>query len=82
MPKIDEELFAAARSCDTATLARLLDAHPDSLDVREPPYEWTLLHTAAGDPSTARSAALRCTSAASWLTITTRVPDSVNAPGA
>jgi ankyrin repeat protein len=47
MPNIDEELFAAAKNCDATTLARLLDAHPDSLHVREPPYEWTLLHAAA-----------------------------------
>src|ERR671920_364481 len=25
----------------------LLDAHPEKIDVREPPYEWTLLHAAA-----------------------------------
>ena len=47
MPNIDEELFAAAKKCDATTLARLLDAHPDSLYVREAPYEWTLLHAAA-----------------------------------
>ncbi len=37
--------------------------------------------TDPGSASTASSAALRCTSAASWLTIATRVPASTNGPG-
>jgi len=44
---IDGQLFEAARSGDTDALAALLDAHPDKLDVRDKPYEWTLLHAAA-----------------------------------
>ena len=44
---LDEQLFEAARAGDAATLTALLDAHPDKLRAREPPYEWTLLHAAA-----------------------------------
>jgi ankyrin repeat protein len=44
---VNGRLFDAARTGDVATLASLLDAHPGLLDVREPPYEWTLLHAAA-----------------------------------
>ena len=40
-------LFDAARQGDAAALASLLDRDPALLDVREPPYEWTLLHAAA-----------------------------------
>lgn len=44
---IDGRLFAAAGTGDVATLAALLDAHPDKLPVRNQPYEWSLLHAAA-----------------------------------
>ena len=38
-------------------------------------------HIAPGGARTARSAVLRCTSAASWLITTTVVPGSTNGPG-
>src|SRR5215212_5787622 len=44
---IDAQLFDAARDCEVEELTALLDAHPDKLEVRNSPYEWTLLHTAA-----------------------------------
>ena len=44
---VDERLFEAARSGDLATLTSLLDAHPEKIGVREPPYAMTLLHLAA-----------------------------------
>jgi len=44
---IDGQLFDAAKTGDMKTLAALLDKHPDKLYVRQAPYEWTLLHTAA-----------------------------------
>lgn len=44
---VDGQLFAAAENGDVATLAALLDAHPEKLTVRNQPYEWTLLHAAA-----------------------------------
>jgi ankyrin repeat protein len=44
---IDGQLFAAAEQGDTATLTALLDAHPEKLHARKPPYAWTLLHIAA-----------------------------------
>jgi ankyrin repeat protein len=44
---VDERLFEAARSGDVATLTTLLDAYPEKLGIREPPYEGTLLHLAA-----------------------------------
>jgi ankyrin repeat protein len=44
---IDGQLIEAARTGDVATLALLLDRHPDKLHVRVPPYEMTLLHVAA-----------------------------------
>ena len=44
---IEGQLFDAASSGDTARLAGLLDAHPDALNVRNEPYEWSLLHVAA-----------------------------------
>ena len=44
---IDGQLFAAAEQGDTATLAAVLDAQPDRLHARKPPYAWTLLHVAA-----------------------------------
>ncbi|MGH9203614.1 MAG: ankyrin repeat domain-containing protein, partial [Vicinamibacterales bacterium] len=44
---LDGQLFAAAKSGDVATLTTLLDQHPDKLNVRDQPYEHTLLHVAA-----------------------------------
>src|SRR5690242_4151783 len=44
---IDGKLVEAARHGDAAALAALLDEHPEKLYLRIPPYEWTLLHTAA-----------------------------------
>ena len=46
---IDGRLFLAAEQGDTETLAALLDAHPDKLEARKPPYAWTLLHVAANN---------------------------------
>lgn len=45
--EMDQRLFDAARTGDTATLASVLDAHPDKLGVRDQPYGMTLLHLAA-----------------------------------
>jgi ankyrin repeat protein len=45
---IDGQLFDAARQGDAATLARLLDEHPEKLRIRAKPYDMTLLHLAAG----------------------------------
>jgi ankyrin repeat protein len=45
---IENQLFDAARRGDVATLAALLDEHPDKLHARAKPYEWSLLHVAAG----------------------------------
>jgi ankyrin repeat protein len=44
---MDAQLFDAARRGDTAALGQLLDAYPDRLHVKQPPYEWSLLHIAA-----------------------------------
>jgi ankyrin repeat protein len=44
---VEGQLFAAARAGDVATVASLLDEHPDRLRAREKPYGWTLLHAAA-----------------------------------
>jgi ankyrin repeat protein len=44
---LDGRLIAAARAGDVATLGALLDAHPEKLLVRAPPYGFTLLHLAA-----------------------------------
>src|SRR5881628_3126580 len=44
---VEGRLFEAARTGDVATLASLLDHHPDMLHGRARPYEWTLLHAAA-----------------------------------
>lgn len=44
---VDEQLFEAARSGDVATLAALLDRHPEKLRSRTEPYGLTLLHLAA-----------------------------------
>jgi ankyrin repeat protein len=44
---LDGQLFAAAKSGAVAVLTELLDRHPDKLEVRNQPYEHTLLHVAA-----------------------------------
>jgi ankyrin repeat protein len=44
---IEGRLFAAAKQGDAATLSRLLDAHPDKLQARAKPYQFTLLHAGA-----------------------------------
>jgi len=44
---LDGQLFDAAKNGDLATLAELLDRHPEKLYVRNQPYEHTLLHLAA-----------------------------------
>jgi ankyrin repeat protein len=44
---IDGRLFDAARRGDVTSLGKLLDAHPDRLQARMPPYEMSLLHLAA-----------------------------------
>jgi ankyrin repeat protein len=44
---VDGQLFDAAKTGDVATLTSLLDAHPEKLQSRDKPYEWTLLHAAA-----------------------------------
>ncbi len=43
----DQAFFDAARRGDIHTLGALLDAHPDKLELRDQPYEWSLLHIAA-----------------------------------
>ena len=48
-PAIGARLFEAARKCDVTALARMLDESPALLEVREPPYQWTLLHAASRD---------------------------------
>jgi len=42
-----DTLFAAARSGDAAAIATALDRDPQLRDVRDQPFEWTLLHHAA-----------------------------------
>jgi ankyrin repeat protein len=49
MDSIDTQLFVAARACNVDALKTLLDEHPDKLDAREDPYEWTVLHAAANE---------------------------------
>jgi ankyrin repeat protein len=44
---VDGRLFDAARKGDVTMLVALLDAHPGSVQAREAPYGWTLLHAAA-----------------------------------
>jgi ankyrin repeat protein len=44
---VDGQLFDAARNGDVGALATLLDQHPEKLQVRNQPYEHTLLHLAA-----------------------------------
>jgi ankyrin repeat protein len=47
MPSVDEQLLEAVRAGETDVLRALLDEHPEGLQSRMPPYEWTLLHFAA-----------------------------------
>jgi ankyrin repeat protein len=44
---VQGQLIAAAKNGEAATLAALLDAHPDLIDLRTQPYEMTLLHVGA-----------------------------------
>jgi hypothetical protein len=44
---IETQAFGAARLGERDRLVRLLEAHPNVLTAREPPYGWTLLHRAA-----------------------------------
>ncbi len=44
---VDGQLINAARSGDVDTLTALLGKYPEKLNLRAPPYEWTLLHLAA-----------------------------------
>jgi ankyrin repeat protein len=44
---IEERLFEAARNGDAAALSTMLDAYPERLLAREPPYQWSLLHAGA-----------------------------------
>lgn len=44
---LDGQLFEAARNGDGGALAALLDKHPEKLQARTKPYEWSLLHLAA-----------------------------------
>ena len=44
---VERQLFAAAKAGDAATLAKLLDASPQLLQVRAKPYRFTLLHAGA-----------------------------------
>ena len=46
---VEGQLFVAARRGDVETLGGLLDQHPEKLEARDEPYEWTLLHAAAGE---------------------------------
>jgi ankyrin repeat protein len=44
---LEGKLFDCARSGDCESLAALLDKHPEKLQARAKPYDWTLLHAAA-----------------------------------
>jgi ankyrin repeat protein len=44
---VEGQLFDAAKSGDAGALSALLDKHPDKLQARAQPYEWSLLHAAA-----------------------------------
>jgi ankyrin repeat protein len=44
---VDGQLIEAARKGNVDDLAAMLDKHREKLHLRIPPYEWTLLHTAA-----------------------------------
>ena len=46
---VEGQLFDAARRGDVETLTALLDQHPEKLQARDEPYEWTLLHKAASE---------------------------------
>ena len=46
---VEGQLFVAARRGDVETLGGLLDQHPEKLQARDEPYEWTLLHAAASE---------------------------------
>jgi ankyrin repeat protein len=43
---VDGQLVEAARAGDLGTVTEILDRHPEKLQVRTRPYEWTLLHHA------------------------------------
>lgn len=44
---IEGKLVTAARTGDVEALKVLLDQYPEKLQIRIPPYDWTLLHEAA-----------------------------------
>ena len=44
---MDQQLFEAARAGNAGAIAAALDLDSNKLYVRDPPYEWTLLHLAA-----------------------------------
>jgi ankyrin repeat protein len=44
---VDGQLFDAAKRGDVESLGRILDQHPEKLQAKAPPYEWSLLHVAA-----------------------------------
>src|SRR5262245_26884873 len=44
---LDGQVLAAARDGDVAKLTGLLEEHPEKLQLRSAPYDWTLLHEAA-----------------------------------
>jgi ankyrin repeat protein len=44
---VEGKLFDCARSGDCASFTALLDKHPEKLQARAKPYDWTLLHAAA-----------------------------------
>jgi ankyrin repeat protein len=46
---LQDGMLVAARTGDVRALAALLDEHPDMLNLRTRPYEWTLLHVAAAE---------------------------------
>ena len=48
-PTIEDQMVDAAQNGDTTRLAVLLDEHPDKLQARSKPYEWSLLHHAASN---------------------------------
>ena len=49
---LDDQVIETARSGDADRLARLLDEHPDKLNLKVPPYEASLLFPAAQSGST------------------------------
>jgi ankyrin repeat protein len=44
---LEGRMIVAAKSGDAKTLSALLDAHPDKIGLRVPPYDGTLLHAGA-----------------------------------